>query len=168
MKTKILFPLLSLLMVAGALTPVFATPGSAVQTVQAHGQCTEIWVALSWVYIGAPDLVNYPFLNHEVVTGPWQVTVQPDTGKAEFNAAVKTSEGIIKFELARVDSVQFDGTILIVEGAIKEKHRGNWYVFDMTGTKITVNLLTGEMDLDLANDDNNLLGFVKSGGAHPN
>ena len=35
------------------------------------------------------------------------------------------------------------------------------------GVLITVDLDSGDMDLDLNNDDNNLIGTVKSGNAHP-
>jgi len=170
MKTRVLAIAL-LLTVVMALKIVNASPPSG-KTVQAHGQCTEIWVALSWVYVGHFDS-NYPFLEHETVSGPWQVTAQPDLDKAEFNAAVKTSVGVVKFELVRVDSVEFDGSTLVIEGAIKEKYKGHSYTFDPTsgsgisGTKITVDLGSGTMKLDLNNDDNNLIGTLESGGSHP-
>jgi hypothetical protein len=167
MKRILGFSVLILLSIAMFSSNVNAIPPSG-KTVQAHGQCTDIWVALSWVYIGTFSY-DYPFLNHESVSGPWQVTAQPEADKAEFNAAVKTRVGVVKFELVSVESVEFDGSTLVINGDIKEKYKGNSFTWEHNtwGTKITIDLTSGDIYLDLNNDDNNLIGNIKSGNAHP-
>ena len=167
MKKILGFSVLILLTIAMIVPNVNSIPPSE-KTVQAHGQCTDIWVALSWVYVGSFS-TDYPFLNDESVSGPWQVTAQPEADKAEFNAAVKTRVGVVKFELVRVESVTLTGSTLVIEGDIKEKYKGNSFTWEHStwGTKITIDLASGNMDLDLNNDDDNLIGNVKSGNAHP-
>jgi hypothetical protein len=153
---------LTVLMVIPAVS---AIPPTEDKVVQAHGQSYEIWVALSWVYDHTFNR-DYPFLENEDVRGPWQVTAKIDRGVAEFNAAVKTSEGIVKFELVEVNSVDFDGTILTIDGSIKEKYKGNYHIFEFG--RIVVDLTTNEMILYLWYPTSaNLWGTVTSGNSHP-